>query len=638
LNPAAGKLVQRVLGWQALFSVGVTLLLSLVCPELMLFGGAVASPASRSLMLLGSLGGAAAILLTWINLRRHRFVLRALALGSRSVEAAEMAELSSEPWRAAQRWTLAHLAAFAALVTDLRPAILDQTTSISLYLLSGVIVAAASLPLVVLIRAAVVRAVELAPPDVMAEVVEEALHKSPRRKPVPRRLIASVAMPVLFAALGSALIAGSHLRRADERDREETARAMARAALEAGPGLVPGAGTTDAIHASRKFGFLAKVSPSAGVYRVDQFDDGIVQLTVPLDAGSARVQFSGSTVPVVALKALSITLLIVLFAAAAGGVLGRELLLDLRLATASLRGLSTETLLRGGSPSLGPARFAPVGELTDSIGQLTERFREFARAQERAIEAREAAARMRGLFFASVSHDLKSPLNAILGFTELVRLEPLSEGQRESLELIDRRGRELLALIETILDAARVEARQLALVVDEVELGDLLDAAVLKARDLGGDSAVRIEVQAADRELGLSVDVVRVARAIATLIGHALRTSDAPNAVLVSAKLHGSRVCLDVHIPTRRYTAAQLEALLDPSKTVGSRQHRGLALGLGLVRSVIQLHGGSVRVLAPLPQPSGSSGPRFRVLLPLLAGGVNHEQPSEPRLLGARRL
>src|SRR5690606_19288363 len=327
----------------------------------------------------------------------------------------------------------------------------------------------------------------------------------------------------------------------------------------------------------------------------------------------------------------------VLFAAAAGALLGRELLLDLRFATASLRGLSTEALLRGDTPKVGPARFAPVGELTDSIGQLTERFREFARAQERAIDAREAAARMRGLFFASVSHDLKSPLNAILGFTELVRLEPLTDGQRESLELIDRRGRELLALIETILDAARVEARQLALVVDDVELGELVDAAMLKARDLGGDSAVQIEVQVEDRAIALSVDLVRVARAIATLVGHALRTSDAPNAVLLSAKLDGARVCIDIHIPSRRYSAAQLEALLDPSKTVGSRQHRGLALGLGVVRSVIQLRGGSVRGLARLSEPSSSSGPRCGVLLPVLVDGVPRDQPSEPRLLSAGR-
>src|SRR5678815_287025 len=106
---------------------------------------------------------------------------------------------------------------------------------------------------------------------------------------------------------------------------------------------------------------------------------------------------------------------------------------------------------RGGRLSVRPPRFSVIGELESAIERLAERFRVFARAQERAILAREAATRMRGLFFASVSHDLKSPLNAILGFAELVRLEPLTTGQAESLDVIARRGRELLALIETCL-------------------------------------------------------------------------------------------------------------------------------------------------------------------------------------------
>ncbi|MCA9630476.1 MAG: HAMP domain-containing histidine kinase [Myxococcales bacterium] len=635
MNPAASKLLQRVLGWQLLFSTGATLLLGLGGPALLLLGRAVTSPATRAMAAYGALGGLLALLVSWLGLRRHRFLLRALALGSRSVEAQELSALSSEPWRATLAWTLPNLLVYSMLVTPLRPALLDQTTGVSLFLLSSVILAASSLPLMVLIRTAVARAIQLAPPEAMAEVVEEAFQAAPHQRPVPRRLIAAVAMPVLFVALGSSLIAGSHLRRSDELDREETARAMARAALEAGPGLVPNAGVRDAMREARESGFAPRLLSGESGYRVNHFDNGIVQLTAPLDQGSAAIQFSGSTVPVVSLEALLITLVIVGAAAFAGGLLGRELLRDLQLATQSLRTLSTEALLRGAAPALGPVRFAPVGALTDSVEQLTERFREFARAQERAIDAREAAARMRGLFFASVSHDLKSPLNAILGFTELVRLEPLTDGQRESLELIDRRGRELLALIETILDAARVEARQLSLVVDEVELGELLEAAVAKAHDLGGESPARIELQVDDPRVRLGVDLVRAARALATLIGHALRTADRHSNVLVVAKREARRVHLDISVPRSGTDATRLEALLDPSRTVGSRQHRGLALGLSLVRSVIQLHGGTVRALAPLASGSGiETLPRFRVSMPVADAPVT-DTPSEPRLISA---
>ncbi|MBX3182323.1 MAG: HAMP domain-containing histidine kinase [Polyangiaceae bacterium] len=607
MTAAASRMTRRVLVWQALFSLGVTALLSLAASDLLLLGHAVVPKATRSIALLGLLGGGLALLRTWIGLRRHRFVLRALALGSRAIEPHELADLLKAPLRATLRWAAPHLVCFAALATNLRPALLDRTTGISLSLLCAVITAAASLPLLVLIRAALLPAIESAPPDVMAEVVEEAQHLG-RVRPVPRRLIAAVATPVLFVALGSALIAGSHLRQSDEQSREETARAMARAALEPEPGLVRGAGLTEAIEAGQRAEFRARVSDERDNYRVQRVGDGVVQLTAPLDSGSARIYFEASTLPVVSLSALLISLAAALGAAAAGALLGRELLRDLSLATDGLRGLGTEALRS--TPELGPARFNQVAELTSAISQLTERFHEFARAQERAIDAREAARRMRGLFFASVSHDLKSPLNAILGFTELVRQEPLTSGQLESLELIDRRGRELLALIETILDAARVEARQLSLVEADVPLGELIESARVKALDLGADHQAPIEIHVDEPARRLSVDPVRAARALATLIGHAVRTRDASEPVRVVARSSPTRICVDIYVPNAQATAAGLEALLDPSRAGATRQHRGLALGLGLVRSVIRLHGGSVRALT---SPRGH--PRIRVLL-----------------------
>src|SRR6185437_10325246 len=147
--------------------------------------------------------------------------------------------------------------------------------------------------------------------------------------------------------------------------------------------------------------------------------------------------------------------LAVLLAALLGALFGRVLASDLEQATRSVRLLGTESVLRGGTQIARPARFSMVGELGRAIEELTARFRVFAEAQEKALDARAAAHRMRSLLFASVSHDLKSPLNAVLGFAELVGQGLLTDAQRESLELIQKRGRELLGLIETILDAAR---------------------------------------------------------------------------------------------------------------------------------------------------------------------------------------
>ena len=99
-------------------------------------------------------------------------------------------------------------------------------------------------------------------------------------------------------------------------------------------------------------------------------------------------------------------------------------------------------------------------------------------------------------------------------FTELVRRTELSPGQLESLDLIDRRGRELLALIETILDAARVEAGQLSLLLDAAEVPALLEEASIKGKDLAS-MVEAIVVASWDANLPLvRVDPVRIPRAL----------------------------------------------------------------------------------------------------------------------------
>jgi signal transduction histidine kinase len=463
----------------------------------------------------------------------------------------------------------------------------------------------------VVVRSAFLRALELAPPEIMREVVEEADLRGVIAQRVPRRLVAAVTTPVVFLVFGCALIVNSHLRRADERSREETARVLARAALELRPGVVAGAGLDDAITQGKALGFTAAVREQADGYRVERGDDGIVTVVTPLDQGSAEVRFEGSVVGVLSSSFVLVALLGTGIASGLGIALGQALGQDLRAATQDVRELGTDAVLSGGTHVVRAARFRVVARLGLAIERLAARFRVFAKAQERAISARKAAARMRGLFFASVSHDLKSPLNAILGFTELVRKsEQLSAGQSESLSLIDRRGRELLALIETILDAARVDAGQLSLVVDQCDVRTLFAEAVAKGRDLGGDRGVEI---LSDISLGVTavrVDRVRMPRALATFIGHAVRVSELP-AVHVQVVPEAEGVRFDVEVPGSRVDPQKLEALLDPSPALGPSEHRGLALGLRLARSVVELHGGSVTVSALRGQ-----GAVFSILLP----------------------
>src|SRR5690606_4253348 len=107
-----------------------------------------------------------------------------------------------------------------------------------------------------------------------------------------------------------------------------------------------------------------------------------------------------------------IAILAIAAAASIGIVLARMLSNDLRTANLGVRTLGTDAALEG-TKVMKPAQIWAVAELGRAIDLLALRFRQFARAQTRSIEAKQSATRIRGLFFASVTHVLKSLLNAI---------------------------------------------------------------------------------------------------------------------------------------------------------------------------------------------------------------------------------
>src|SRR5205823_3556411 len=120
----------------------------------------------------------------------------------------------------------------AFMLTPLRPGLLDFDTALSLTLLGLVIVATAALPLYMSVRAAVARSLELANPDAMSGLLDQAEVSGQARRTLVTRVFAALATPVAFVAFGAALVARAHVRKFDQDSRERTAQAIARAALD----------------------------------------------------------------------------------------------------------------------------------------------------------------------------------------------------------------------------------------------------------------------------------------------------------------------------------------------------------------------------------------------------------------------
>jgi signal transduction histidine kinase len=627
----------RVIGAELLLGVSLFGALIAFAPQFLLLDDRIArATVTFAVWMLGPVA-LLAYVLTRMRLASSRVVLRSLALGSAALDPHDIARLSSVPAHVTAMFVTIVSAAVAIFMLEpFRPALLDFETALSLVLLGLIILATAALPLYVAVRAAVTRVLELANPDSMHGLLHQAEAAGEARRRLIWRLLLATTTPVGLIAVGSALIAHAHIRNFDAESRVRTAEVVAKVALEASPGAVAQAGRAEAIEAAKNLGFLLHLERAGANFALERDEGGRVSLTTPLDERAANIRFEMTDIPPITLADVGIAMLAVGLAAALGLAVGRSLSTDLSQATVRVRLLGTEGVLRGLDPAPAPARYAQVFALNRAIDTLAARFRVFARAQERGIEARDAARKLRSLLFASVSHDLKSPLNSILGFSAIVRQKPLSAAQRESLGFIEQSGRELLALIETILDTAKIEAGKMTLARGETSIAVMVAEAMRRARLLAAARPVDFEIDVADGLPRVNGDEGRLTQAISALIWYSARsgepTSSPGGTVLplqLKAKLGAGpkgepRIVIEIEAPKSPIPPDELASLLSSETSgAGRRRYGGLTLGLVLARSLVELHGGSLTV-----RGTARGTPVFDVSLPAvpsqtLATGAN---------------
>jgi signal transduction histidine kinase len=460
-------------------------------------------------------------------------------------------------------------------------------------------------------RAQVARVLEIVSPRVAQDALRILGKRALGR--VKTRFVAAVAAPVAFVALGASLLVDAHARAYDREARAQDVTDMAQAVFEP---LENGdvRGRPEAMEAAAALGFRVHIDPAyRGERQVRHGDEGETQVTVPIGAGAALVRFGTTRLSAVTAVYAILAMVAIALAAILGTRIGAAFEWDLALAVREVRRAGVAEVMRG-TIILHEARFLVVKELLEAIDGLGGIFREFAGAQQRAIEAREATERMRGLLLASMSHDLKAPLNAVLGFTELVGRNDLSDGQRESLAIIEQRGRELLVLVDTILDSARVEAGELEVSPEPTHVGDVVMSSVLEARDLlvGTETQVKGEIQPGMPTL--LVDGTRIVQALTAVVMTAARFSD-KGIVPVRATLpdKGDRLRIEVETSGEGLPVTEREKIFDAFKSAESaRRHGGLGLGLQLARSILEIHGGTIEVDA-----TSGGGMVFRVWLPV---------------------
>jgi signal transduction histidine kinase len=605
MNLVAARLIRRLIIIQFVVGASALLLAIAFAPRLLLLDDPVIWASIPVAVVCGAILAAFATLATVVMASPLRPLLGSLTAGSSVAAPNDLLALYGLPARIAVVDAIAALVVcMATLPPPLRPSANDLATQGSLVLLAMTIASAATLPMYVMMRAQVAKVLELAPlassREALALVdgfVEGPFAARPQHRlaRVRQRFVAAVGAPVAFVALGAALLVHAHVRVFDTSAREDDALKMAQAALE-NIGESGAAGRTEALGAAMGHGMRAIVESTPAPFAVVHDDLGETEVTVPLDSGHAAVRFSTSRIESVLWLYLMLAATATVLAALLGSRIGLWFAADVALATRAIRETGAADVVRG-TRVRREARFTSVVALMDSIDSLGNVFREFASAQEGSIEASAATERMRGLFLASMSHDLKGPLNAILGFAQLVSRNPLTPGQQESLSIIEQRGKELLVLIQTILDSARAEARALRVVPEWTMIGDLVMSAVLEARELVIDGNVEVVGEIQPGVPRLFVDPSRIIQALTAIISSAVRFTE-KGVVRVRATLpaQSESLRIDVEAEGRTAPSAEREKVFEAFKDADrARRHGSLGLGLSLARSILEIHGGIVQ-------------------------------------------
>ena len=242
------------------------------------------------------------------------------------------------------------------------------------------------------------------------------------------------------------------------------------------------------------------------------------------------------------------------------------------------------------------------------------------RTAEQVRAALTATSQHKSDFLASMSHELRTPLNAIIGFSEVLKggmAGPLNERQQDYVDDVLDSGRRLLALINDILDLARLEAGQLQLSTEPVAVAALVERSLGIVGPEASERGVRIVTGPIDDRAVVVGDHVRLQQVVVGLLSNAVKFSRSGGEVRLVTTLRDDEVRLEVHDSGIGIHPAQRRSIFE-AFSQGSGQSEptaeGTGLGLALAKGLVELHGGRIWV-----ESEPGVGSTFTVVLPVTA-------------------
>jgi two-component system sensor histidine kinase BarA len=232
--------------------------------------------------------------------------------------------------------------------------------------------------------------------------------------------------------------------------------------------------------------------------------------------------------------------------------------------------------------------------------------------------------RLKSDFLATMSHELRTPLNSILGFSDvLLSSDGLSDKQQRWLGNIKSSGEKLLALINDILDLAKIEAGKMELRIEEFSIHDICEGLLNMFRPMAEKKNIDLRGQIDPGIPLLRQDVTKLQQILQNLLSNAIKFTPEGGRVLLKAEADPLHVILTVSDTGVGIAPEEQELVFEKFRQAGNpltREHAGTGLGLSIVRELSKLLGGNVTLKSELGR-----GSTFMVQLPL-------QLSAEPRL------
>lgn len=275
--------------------------------------------------------------------------------------------------------------------------------------------------------------------------------------------------------------------------------------------------------------------------------------------------------------------------------------------------------------------------LRDAKQGLERTVDERTAALKTALERAEAADRLKSAFLATMSHELRTPLNSIIGFTGILLQDmagPINAEQRKQLGMVRGSARHLLELIGDVLDISKIEAGQLEVRSEPVDVAAAIARTVDAVRPFAAGKGLSLDVEMPPNLAPILSDRRRVDQILLNLLNNAVKFTDTGGVRLVADEVDAFRATPDAMPgPAVRLRVSDtgigiapgdLATLFQPFRQVDSgltRQHEGTGLGLAICRRLADLLGGTITA-----ESMPGAGSTFTVTLPLRPARMSHER------------